>query len=153
MLVYKKSQTWIFKGGLLSHQPIWSHVRKSLLTFMNFDIFFLLIPPHGLIWNIISGHTHKSYKNRFMNHVYQAKYSQVSLLCVKLQDVIYSSSNESVTLEWRHNERHGVSNHQRLDWLFKVCSGAGQRKYQSSASLAFVRGIHGWPVNSCTKGQ
>ena len=29
-----------------------------------------------------------------------------------------------------------------------VCSGADQRKYLSSASLAFVRGIHRWPVNS-----
>ena len=29
-----------------------------------------------------------------------------------------------------------------------VYSGAGQRKYQSSASLAFVRGIHRGPVNS-----
>ena len=27
-------------------------------------------------------------------------------------------------------------------------SGAYQRKHQSSASLAFVRGIHRWPVNS-----
>ena len=29
-----------------------------------------------------------------------------------------------------------------------VYSGANQRKHQSSASLAFVRGIHRWPVNS-----
>ena len=29
-----------------------------------------------------------------------------------------------------------------------VCSGADQRKHQSSASLAFVRGIHRWPVDS-----
>ena len=29
-----------------------------------------------------------------------------------------------------------------------VYSGADQRKYQSSASLAFVREIHRWPVNS-----
>ena len=29
-----------------------------------------------------------------------------------------------------------------------VCSGAGQRKHQSSVSLAFVRGIHRWLVNS-----
>ena len=29
-----------------------------------------------------------------------------------------------------------------------VYSGADQRKYQSYASLAFVRGIHRWPVNS-----
>ena len=33
-----------------------------------------------------------------------------------------------------------------------VCSGADQRKHQSSASLAFVRGIHWWPVNSPHKG-
>ena len=30
--------------------------------------------------------------------------------------------------------------------------GADQRKHQSSASLAFVRGIHRWPVNSPHKG-
>ena len=33
-----------------------------------------------------------------------------------------------------------------------VCSGANQRKHQSSASLAFVRGIHRSPVNSPHKG-
>ena len=33
-----------------------------------------------------------------------------------------------------------------------VYLGANQRKYQSSASLAFVQGIHQWPVNSPHKG-
>ena len=37
-----------------------------------------------------------------------------------------------------------------------VCStdggGADQRKHQSSVSLAFVRGIHRWPVDSPNKG-
>ena len=33
-----------------------------------------------------------------------------------------------------------------------VYSGADQRKHQSSASLAFVMGIHRWPVNSPHKG-
>ena len=32
-----------------------------------------------------------------------------------------------------------------------VYSGAGQIKQQSSASLAFVRGIHRWPMNSAHK--
>ena len=32
------------------------------------------------------------------------------------------------------------------------CSGADQIKRQSSALLAFVRGIHRWPVNSHHKG-
>ena len=31
-------------------------------------------------------------------------------------------------------------------------SGANQRKHQSSVSLAFVGGIHRWPVNSSHKG-
>ena len=31
-------------------------------------------------------------------------------------------------------------------WI--ICSGAEQRKQQSSPSLAFVRGIHRWPVYS-----
>ena len=33
-----------------------------------------------------------------------------------------------------------------------VCSGADQRKYKSSASLAFVMGIHRWPVDCHHKG-
>ena len=33
-----------------------------------------------------------------------------------------------------------------------LCSGADQREHQSSASLAFVRGFHRWPVNSPCKG-
>ena len=33
-----------------------------------------------------------------------------------------------------------------------VDTGADQRKHQSTVSLAFVRGIHRWPVNSLHKG-
>ena len=33
-----------------------------------------------------------------------------------------------------------------------VYSGTDQSKHQSSASVAFVRGIHRWPVNSPNKG-
>ena len=33
-----------------------------------------------------------------------------------------------------------------------VYSGADPRKYQSSVSLTFVRGIHRWPINSLHKG-
>ena len=35
-------------------------------------------------------------------------------------------------------------------WI--VCSGADQRKYQSSTLLAFAREIHWWPVNCPHKG-
>ena len=33
-----------------------------------------------------------------------------------------------------------------------MSSGANQRKHQNTASLAFVRGIHRWPVDSPHKG-
>ena len=34
-----------------------------------------------------------------------------------------------------------------------VCSGADQRKHQSSASLAFLGGIHRWPMNFPHEGS
>ena len=46
----------------------------------------------------------------------------------------------------------GVSNHRRLDCLLNRLPGADQRNHQSSASLAFVRGIHRKPVDSPHKG-
>ena len=58
-----------------------------------------------------------------------------------------SYSNLS-SLWWRHNRHDGGSNHQPHDCLLNVYSGADQSKHQSSASLAFVWGIHRGPVNS-----
>ena len=55
-------------------------------------------------------------------------------------------------LKWCHNERDGVSITGVSIAYSTVCSGANQRKHQSSASLAFARGIHLWPVNSPHKG-
>ena len=52
------------------------------------------------------------------------------------------------SLQWRNNGRDGVSNHQLIILYSNVYSGADQRKHQNSASLAFVRGIHRWPMNS-----
>ena len=55
-------------------------------------------------------------------------------------------------LHWRHNERHGVSNHQYLDCLFSRLFGCTSKKTSNSPSLAFVREIHRWPVNSPHQG-
>ena len=51
-------------------------------------------------------------------------------------------------LQWRHNMRDGVSNHQPHDCLLKHLFGRRKKPHQSSASLAFVPEIHRWPVNS-----
>ena len=61
--------------------------------------------------------------------------------------------HQNIALQRRYNGRNGVSNHQPHDCLLKrYNTGADQRKQQSSASLAFVRGIHRWPVDSPHKG-
>ena len=54
------------------------------------------------------------------------------------------------SLQWRHNER--VSNHQPRDCLFKCLFRHRSMKPSKLASLAFVRGIYRWPVNSPHKG-
>ena len=57
----------------------------------------------------------------------------------------------AVPLQWRHNGRKGVSNHQPRDCLLNRLFGRRSKKALSSASLAFVRGIHRGPVNSSHK--
>ena len=54
------------------------------------------------------------------------------------------SSNDN-SLQWRHYERDGVSNHRRLDCLPNRLFR--RRSKKTSKSLAFVRGIHRWAVN------
>ena len=54
----------------------------------------------------------------------------------------------SLTLQWRHNEPYSVSNHQPHDCLLNRLFRRRSKKHQSSASLAFVRGIHRGPGNS-----
>ena len=51
-------------------------------------------------------------------------------------------------LQWRHNGRDGVSNRQLHDCLLNRLLCVYQRKHRSSASLAVVRRIHRWLVNS-----
>ena len=56
-------------------------------------------------------------------------------------------------LQWRHNERDNVSNHQPNDCLLN-CFFKAQIKGNIKAlrHWPFVRGIYQWPVNSLRKG-
>ena len=51
-------------------------------------------------------------------------------------------------LQLRHNKHDGFSNHQPRDCLLKRLFRRRSKKNHSSASLAFLRGIHRWHVNS-----
>ena len=70
-----------------------------------------------------------------------------------IADILLADGDDLVhiTLQWRHNERDGVSNHRYLDCFLNRLLAAYQRKHQSSASLDFVRGIQRWPVDSLHK--
>ena len=76
------------------------------------------------------------------------------LACIRQRSTSSVCSHDRlvITLQWRHNGRDGVSNHQPHDVYSTVYSDADQRKHQSSESLAFVRGIHWWSLNSRHKG-
>ena len=70
-----------------------------------------------------------------------------SLVPSRRQAITWTNDNP-VLYEILYNNVTGIS------IVFStVCSGANQRKHQSLASLALVRGIHRWPVNSRHKGQ
>ena len=58
-----------------------------------------------------------------------------------------SLSLKSSPLLWRHNGRDGFSNHQPDDCLLNCTFRRRSKKHQRFALLAFVRGIHRWPVN------
>ena len=53
-----------------------------------------------------------------------------------------------MSLQWRHNGRHNITNHQPHDYLLNRLFRCRSRKHQSFASLAFVRGIHWGTENS-----
>ena len=81
--------------------------------------------------------------------------------CVSLFLRLYSIINEisyyvyklHTTLKWRYNGRDNGPNHRRFYCLLNRLFRRRSKKNQRSASAAFVRGIHRWPVNSPHKGQ
>ena len=92
---------------------------------------------------------HTSFKN-------SAIYIQL-ILCASLGDHLTKVHSIAIQIRWESCFTHYsdvimgamASQITRLTIVYStVYSGADQRKHQSSASLAFVRGIHRWPVNS-----
>ena len=110
-------------------QKLWYDV--AVLIKCNEDFFNVELPTKRLQLSQI-------YTNR------ACSFSNISLFCLTIavcphySDAIMSAMASQIT---------GVS----IDYS-TVYSGAYKRKHQSSTSLAFVRGIHRWPVNSPHKG-
>ena len=58
----------------------------------------------------------------------------------------------SLSLQWRHNERDGVSNNQPHDCLLNCLFRRRSKKTSKLCVTGLCEGIHWWPVNSPHKG-
>ena len=58
----------------------------------------------------------------------------------------------AITLQWYLNERDSVSNHQPHNCLLKPLFRRRSKKTSKLVSLAYVRGIRRWPINSPHRG-
>ena len=56
------------------------------------------------------------------------------------------------SLQWRHNECDGISNHQPHDCLLNCISRCGSKKTSKLHVTGLSEGIHWWPVNSPHNG-
>ena len=64
-----------------------------------------------------------------------------------LRDILYHNS-PCFSLQWRHNGRNGIANHQRLDCLLYRLFRRRPKKTSKLRVTGLVRGIHRWPVDS-----
>ena len=75
---------------------------------------------------------------------------------IELYDIITRSRENTNSRYMQYNDVMMSAMASQITSVSTVCSivgtGPDQTKHQSSATLAFVRGIHRWPVNSPTKG-
>ena len=89
------------------------------------------ISPKVIKWNssdlelVVDFKSVTCHQSRAVSHIYHDQ-----------QDHVDFNGNQLYTLQWRHNGRDGVSNHQPYDVTQPFIQAD-----QSSASLAFVRGI------------
>ena len=92
-------------------------------------------------------YSHLTARNRITPKWISHQICFISEIAVKWCLIKHNSSTITVTSSAMQSQITGVS-----IVYSTVCLGVDQRKHQSSASLAFVRGIHRWPVNSPHKG-
>ena len=65
-----------------------------------------------------------------------------------LQSIFHNVFVYQESLEWRHKERDGVSNHRRLNFLLNHLFSRRSKKTSKLFVTGFCGGIHRWPVNS-----
>ena len=109
----------------------------SLMSVQSFGDLNVMCPPHHYVYTTLSCSSLSSSSREDWVPVHGIYCHPIVTSCGHYCDVIMGAMASQIT-----SPTIVCSN---------VYSGADQRKHQSSASLAFVRGIHRWPVNSPPK--
>ena len=130
--------------------------RSETLLFMNCCISMktrLCHNKHQCYLGWFDNDWHESWISVFMQmrrkmcNRLKTKISQRERLLFSLE-ITLGSVQKSETLQWRHNDRDGVSNHPPHHWLFNRRS----KKTPKLCVTGLVSGIHRRPVNSPHKG-
>ena len=111
---------------------VWHAARHNCFHFV------LLHKHHDYIWIVIK-QLHTQFSSSYQKWPSHMSLIHICIWQVPCSDFIMSAMASPITGVWTA--------------CSVVCSGYHQRKHQSSASLAFVRGIPWWPVDTPHKGQ
>ena len=142
-----KTTTVILCIGSISRSWFYQWHIDSIVIVMD-----ILYHVQANISNNFSSTTKRNYnKSAKQQHIYRiikvtSKPSR-ALIHWTVRRLTTRSCEITKPLQWRHIEGD-VSNHQSRDCLLNRYLGVDQRKHRCSASLAFMWGIHRWPVNS-----
>ena len=126
---------------------------KLLFWIMTLKIMFSKLLSHLSGYNELRHQKQYNFVELLDNSVIQNCCWNLRLTLGSLSIACGGTHNGAYQLQRRHNEHDGVSNQQPDDCLLNRLFWCGdETKHQNSASLAFVSGIHRWPVISPHKG-
>ena len=144
---HEKYNTWLFKLNYIVHESRCDIVRRGI----NHKLYDSNISRQGIpaVWQ-------GKLESRWRNFFPKINYSEQSVLGTVVNHRYADSPgfgcrHSAHALQWRHMGAMASQITSLSIAYATIHSGADQRKHQSSASPAFVWGIHRWPVNSPRK--
>ena len=139
---YLSAELWRNEGNKCHHNTWWVH--KQFITTVHRVTYFL----HGMMSPC------RTIKKTIFTHQLRVSSAMFKFMLIPSQSItkFFAGHNDCDAKKWCYG---GVvmsaMSSQIIGVLIvysTVCSGSDERKYQSSAWLAFAREIHWWPVNS-----